>query len=173
MGLMEYLVIDGYNVINQWTDLFNLKKDPLEDCRDKLLNMLSNYQGYTNVEIIVVFDAYLQKGSQGKARDFDRLKVVYTKEGETADSFIERFVYLNGRTNLVKVVTSDFLEQIITMSSGGIRVSPREFRLEIQRDLKTADENGSKHKPPIKSNTIMSNVSPDIYEKLDKIRKGK
>ncbi len=170
---MEYLVIDGYNVINQWTDLFDLKKDSLEDCRDRLLNMLSNYQGYKDIEIIVVFDAYMQKGGSNRIQDFDKLKVVYTKEGETADSFIERFVYLHGRSNLVKVVTSDFLEQIITMSSGGIRVSPREFRLEIQTDLKAANESGYKHKSPIKSNEIMSKVSPDIYEKLDKIRKGK
>ncbi len=168
---MEYLVIDGYNVINQWTDLFDLKKDSLEDCRDKLLNMLSNYQGYKNINIIVVFDAYLQKGGQEKIQDFDNIKAVYTKEGETADNFIERFVYLNGRSNLIKVVTSDFLEQIITMSSGGIRMSPRELRLEMQTDIKAAGEKN--YGPPIKNNTIMSKVAPDIYEKLDKIRKGK
>ncbi len=168
---MEFLVIDGYNVINQWTDIFNLKKEPLEDCRDKLLHMLSNYQGYKDIEVIVVFDAYLQKGGQEKVQDFDNIKVVYTKEGETADNFIERFVYLNGRSNLVKVVTSDFLEQIITMSSGGIRMSPRELRAEIHSDLKAVEEKN--YAPPIKSNTIMSKVSSDIYEKLDKIRKGK
>jgi uncharacterized protein len=168
---MEYLVIDGYNVINQWADLFDLKKEPLEDSRDKLLHMLSNYQGYKNIEVIVVFDAYLQKRGQEKIQDFDNIKVVYTKEGETADNFIERFVYLNGRSNLVKVVTSDFLEQIITMSSGGIRVSPRELRMEIRTDLKAVDKVA--FNPPIKNNTIMSKVTPDIFEKLDKIRKGK
>lgn len=168
---MEYLLIDGYNVLNQWNDLFDLKNEPLEDCRDKLLHMLSNYQGYKRIEVMVVFDAYLQKRGQEKVQKFDNIKVVYTKEGETADNFIERFVYLNGRSNVVKVVTSDFLEQIITMSSGGIRVSPREFRLEIQTDLKLAKE--ISYRPPIKSNTIMSKVTPDIFEKLDKIRKGK
>jgi len=168
---MEYLVIDGYNVINQWTDLFNLKNEPLEDSRDKLLNMLSNYQGFKRIEVIVVFDAYLQKRGYEKTQDFDNIKVVYTKEGETADNFIERFVYLNGRSNLVKVVTSDFLEQILTMSYGGIRMSPRELRLEIQTDLKEAANIG--YNPPIKNNTIMSKVAPDIFEKLDKIRKGK
>lgn len=164
-------MIDGYNVINQWTDIFNLNSEPLEDCRDRLLNMLSNYQGYKNISIIVVFDAYLQKGGQEKIQDFDNIKVVFTKEGETADNFIERFVYLNGRSNLVKVVTSDFLEQIITMSSGGIRMSPRELRLEMQEDMKAAGEKN--FEPLIKNNTIMSKVTPDIYEKLDKIRKGK
>jgi len=168
---MEYLIIDGYNVINQWTDLFDLKNEPLEDCRDKLLHMLSNYQGYKSIEVIVVFDAYLQKRRYEKTQNFDNIKVVYTKEGETADNFIERFVYLRGRSNVVKVVTSDFLEQIITMSSGGIRVSPRELRLEIQTDLKAADKIG--YNPPIKNNTIMSKIAPDIFEKLDKIRKGK
>ncbi|MHB8061327.1 MAG: NYN domain-containing protein [Ruminiclostridium sp.] len=168
---MEYLVIDGYNVINQWSDLFDLKKESLEDSRDKLLHMLSNYQGYKRIKVIVVFDAYLQKRGQEKIQAFDNIKVVYTKEGETADNFIERFVYLNGRSNLVKVVTSDFLEQIITMSSGGIRVSPRELRLEIQADQKAADK--ISFNPPIKNNTIMSKVAPDIFEKLDKIRKGK
>ena len=168
---MEYLLIDGYNVLNQWNDLFDLRNEPLEDCRDKFLHMLSNYQGYKSIEVIVVFDAYLQKRGQEKIQNFDNIKVVYTKEGETADNFIERFVYLNGRSNLVKVVTSDFLEQIITMASGGIRMSPRELRLEIRADLKVASEIG--YKQPIKNNTIMSKVSPDIFEKLDKIRRGK
>jgi Predicted RNA-binding protein containing a PIN domain len=168
---MEYLVIDGYNVINQWTDIFNLKKEPLEDCRDRLLNMLSNYQGYKKIEVIVVFDAYLQKGGQEKIEMFDNIRVVYTKEGETADSFIERFVYLNGRSNTVKVVTSDFMEQIITMSSGGIRVSPRELRMEMHTDIKSASEAGNQ--TPIKHNTIMSRMDPDVFEKLDKFRKGK
>jgi len=168
---MEYLVIDGYNVINQWTDLFDVRNEPLEDCRDKLLNMISNYQGYKSIGVIVVFDAYLQKRGQDNIQNFDNIKVVYTKEGETADNFIERFVYLNGKTNLVKVVTSDFLEQIITMSFGGIRMSPRELRLEMQTDLKAASEIGNKQ--PIKNNTIMSKMAPDVFEILDKIRKGK
>ena len=85
---MEYLLIDGYNIINAWKDLFKLESEPLEDCRDKLLAILSNYQGYRKLEIIAVFDAHQVKGSQEKHEIYDKIKIVFTKENETADKYI-------------------------------------------------------------------------------------
>lgn len=168
---MEYLIIDGYNVINAWEDIFNLKNEPLEESRLKLLNMVSNYQGYNKNLIIVVFDAHLVKGSQEKVEIFDNLTVVFTKENETADNYIERFVHKLGNTNVIRVVTSDYLEQTIVLSNGGIRMAPRELREEI---YKTNRSMGPAAKPVAnKANTIMSNLKPELLQELEKIRRSK
>lgn len=168
---MEYLVIDGYNIINAWKDIFNLESAPLEDSRDKLMNILSNYQGYKKLNIIVVFDAHMVKGSQEKQEFFDNLKIVFTKENETADSYIERLVYKLSGEHRVRVVTSDYLEQTTIFTVGGIRMSPRELREEIGLAGKSMREELSRDIK--KSNTIMSRVTPDLLEKLEKIRRGK
>ena len=168
---MEYLVIDGYNVINAWNDIFDLEKDSLEGCRDKLFYYLSNYQGYKKTNIIIVFDAHMVKGSQQKELAYDNLKIVFTKENETADNYIERFVYKHGSIHTIRVVTSDYLEQTMIMSSGGARMSPRELKEEI-----IVANNGMKEnikKLNAKTNTIMSNLQPDQLEKLERIRRGK
>jgi len=168
---MEYLIIDGYNIINAWKDIFHPESEPLEDCRDKLLNIMSNYQGYKRINVIVVFDAHLVKGSQEKQEAFDNLTVVYTKENETADNFIERFVHKLGNTYTIRVATSDYLEQTLVLGKGGIRVTPRELREEVG----AAD----KHKKPavrdnfLKTNSIMSRIKPELLEKLEKIRRSK
>lgn len=168
---MEYLIVDGYNIINSWSDIFNLKKEPLEDCRYKLLEMLSNYQGYKNVEVIVVFDAHMVKRGVEKQENHGGISVVYTRENETADSYIERFVYKMGRENRVRVATSDYAEQRMILSSGGIRMSPRELKDEIgAAPGKTGTNYG---KPPGKTNTIMANVDSELLERLEKMRRGK
>ncbi len=165
------MVVDGYNIINAWSDIFDLRKEPLEDCRDKLLDMLSNYQGYKNVEVIVVFDAHLVKGGQEKQKGYGKIKVVYTKENETADNFIERFVYGMAREHRIRVATSDYLEQRMILSSGGIRMSPRELKEEIKSAPNNAKTDYSK--ALTKNNTIMSNINAELLEKLEKMRRGK
>lgn len=168
---MEYLVIDGYNVINAWRDIFDLRREPLEDSREKLLTMLSNYQGFKKVNIIVVFDAHMVKGSQEKNFFYDNLTVVFTKENITADNYIERFVHELGNTHVIRVVTSDYLEQTIVLSNGGIRVSPRELREEIFQTNKNMDSHHTTAKA--EKNTIMSRMDPELLEKLEKLRRGK
>jgi predicted RNA-binding protein with PIN domain len=168
---MEYLLVDGYNIINAWGDIFNVAGEPLEDCRDKLINILSNYQGYKKINVIVVFDAHMVKGSQEKLEIFDNITVVYTKENETADNYIERFVYKFGNTYTIRVATSDYLEQTMVMSSGGIRMSQRELREEINavnNDIRVEIAGDLK-----KKNTIMSNIDPKLLEKLEKMRRSK
>lgn len=163
--------MDGYNIINAWRDVFDVAGEPLEDCRDRLANMLSNYQGFKKLDIILVFDAHLQKGSQEKEINFDNIKIIYTKENETADNYIEKFVYRLGNIHTIRVVTSDYLEQTMVLSSGGIRMSPRELR----EELDTAGRSVSPllNARPIKSNRIEANIKPELLEKLEKLRRGK
>ena len=87
--MSEYLLVDGYNIINAWKDIFDPENEPLEDCRDRLANILSNYQGVKKNNIILVFDAHLSKGAKEKEEIFDNMKIVYTKENETADKYTE------------------------------------------------------------------------------------
>lgn len=167
----EYLVVDGYNVINAWSDIFDLTKEPMEDCRERLLSMLSNYQGYKNIQVLVVFDAHLVTGGTEKVESYDNLTVVYTKENESADNYIERFVYKMPEKCRVRVATSDFLEQRIILLGGGIRMSSRELKEEV---LSVARKN--KNVPQAhqgKTNTIMSNVSPELLKRLEDMRRGK
>ena len=168
---MEYLIIDGYNLINAWSDVFKLEDNSLEECRDKLFSLLSNYQGYKKTKIIVVFDAHLLKGSQEKIGNYDNLTIVFTKENETADNYIEKFVYKLGSTNIIRVVTSDYLEQTMILRNGGFRVSPREFRLEIL----VANDNIKEVSNEIrmKRNTIMSHLEPELLQRLEKLRRDK
>ncbi len=169
--MIEYLLIDGYNIINAWRDLFNVDGEPLEDCRDRLANILSNYQGLKKINIILVFDAHMVKGSQQKEYYFDNIKIVYTKENETADNYIEKFVHRLGNIHTIWVVTSDYLEQTMILGNGGIRMSPRELREEIQ----TASRNMKPLLFPnkVKSNAIELQLKPELLEKLEKLRRGK
>ena len=168
---MEYLIIDGYNLINAWGDVFDVKGEPLEDCRDRLLHILSNYQGYKNMKVIVVFDAHHVKGNQENLITFDNITVVYTKENETADNYIERCVYKNGYDNIVRVVTSDYLEQRMVLNKGGIRVTPQELKQEVMKTCNNTKKTVlNKH---IVDNAIMSRIDPKLREKLEKIRRSK
>lgn len=167
---MEYLIVDGYNIINAWSDIFNLEKDSLEECREKLLYILSNYQGYKKVNVIVVFDAHLVDGSQEKHEKYDNLTVVYTKENETADNYIERFVYKLGNTYTIWVATSDYLEQRLVLTSGGARMSARELREEVENTNRAAKQDMNERPP--NTNPIMSQISPELLEKLEKFRRG-
>lgn len=165
------MLIDGYNIINAWKDYFKPGKELLEDCRERLLNLLSNYQGYKDIKIIVVFDAHFVKGCKEKQYTHDNLMVVFTKETETADNYIERFVYKFGNIHRIRVATSDYLEQTMILSKGGIRMSPRELKEEIgltRRSAKT-DTRSS----PGKSNLLMSRLNPELLELLEEIRRGK
>jgi predicted RNA-binding protein with PIN domain len=167
---MEYLLIDAYNVINSWDDIFDMKKDSLEDCRDKLLNILSNYQGFKNVNIYVVFDAHMVKGKKYKEETFDNLTVVFTKENQTADNYIERFVYNLGNIHTIRVVTADYLEQTMILRSGGARMTPKELREEIKLTTKHSKPRLNNKKSSI--NGLFSNVDSSTLEELEKLRRS-
>ena len=124
---VEYVLVDGYNVIHAWDHLRELVTEHMEVARNLLINTLCNYQGYKKCELILVFDAYKIKGHQREVEKFSNITIVYTKEAETADMYIERASYKLAKNNRVRVVTSDGMEQLIILGNGAIRVSAREF----------------------------------------------
>lgn len=127
----EYLLVDGYNIIFGWEELNKIAKDNLELARAKLINILCNYQGFRRCNLILVFDAYRVKGSHREIEKEHGITVVYTKEAETADMFIEKTAHELGKDHRVRVATSDNVEQIIIMGNGAIRVSATEFLAEV------------------------------------------
>lgn len=129
----EYLLVDGYNVIFSWDKLKALTQDNIDGARNALINILCNYQGYKKCEVILVFDAYKVKGNAREVEKVNNITIVYTKEAETADMYIEKASYKLAKNNKVRVVTSDALEQLIILAGGALRVSSREFLYEIQQ----------------------------------------
>ncbi|KXG75119.1 hypothetical protein AN618_20480 [Fervidicola ferrireducens] len=127
----EYLFIDGYNIINAWPELIEAKSVSLETARDKLVDIMSDYAAQTGTKIVVVFDAHHVEGGRGARYLINGVEVVFTKEGETADAYIERTVDSMGKGDKVKVATSDWIEQQIVMGRGAVRMSARELRNEI------------------------------------------
>lgn len=133
----EYLLVDGYNIIFAWDGLKKQAKDNLDLARNSLVNILCNYQGFRQCNLILVFDAYKVKGNHREIEKIGGIDVVYTKEAETADMYIEKVAHKLGKDHRVRVATSDNVEQLIIMGSGGIRVSASEFYDEVRLVEKT------------------------------------
>lgn len=128
----EYLLVDGYNLIFAWEELSALAKQSLDAARTRLADILCNYQGYKKCVVILVFDAYRVPGSPGAIEQYHNIHIVYTKEAETADMYIERVTHEIGKQRRVRVVTSDGAEQIIILGHGALRVSSRLFQQEVE-----------------------------------------
>lgn len=135
-GPKEYLFVDGYNIINSWKSLKDFEEGNIEESREKLIDILTEYQAYSGIEIILVFDAHLVKRNIGKVEKRAGLKIVYTKENETADHYIERSLDKIGRVKRVRVATSDWMEQQIILGRGGTRISARELEMEVFKEKK-------------------------------------
>ena len=135
----SYLIIDGYNVIYGWEDLKRLAQDDLDLARGTLMDILANYHGFTQTEVILVFDAYRVRDYSRKAEDYHGIHVVYTKPKQSADSYIQTLSHDIGKNYSVRVVTSDSLIQLTALSAGVLRVSTREFRHEIQWAMNQID----------------------------------
>lgn len=129
----EYLLVDGYNIIFAWEELRSLAERNINSARDMLMDICSNYQGFTGVVLILVFDAYKVKGNPGSVQKYHNIYVVYTREAETADQYIEKTVHKIGRRHRVTVATSDALEQMIIFGAGAVRLSARGFREDVER----------------------------------------
>ena len=129
----EYLLVDGYNIIFAWEDLRALARMNIDSARDKLMDILCNYQGYRQNTLILVFDAYKVKGNPGSVTKYHNIYVVYTKEAETADQYIEKTVHDIGRKYQVTVATSDALEQMIIWGQGAARLSALGLREEVEK----------------------------------------
>ncbi|HAQ39904.1 MAG TPA: NYN domain-containing protein [Clostridiales bacterium] len=165
----EYLFTCGYNIINQWSYYRDISKN-IENSRNKLVELLVEYQAYRGIRVIVVFDAHLVKGSIEKKEKVAGVEVVYTKEHETADSYIEKQLDKIGRYELVQVATSDSAIQQIVISRGGTRISANEMILELEntkKDIRTKTD-----KPRQKGTNIDQVLDPDTLKKLEKIRRN-
>ncbi len=127
-----YLLIDGYNIIFAWEELKNIAKDSLEDARNILIDKICSFKTFRPYEIILVFDAYKVKGNRGEVEKIHNISVVYTKEAQTADAYIEKAAHELGKKHQVQVATSDGLEQMIILGSGAVRISAAAFIKEIE-----------------------------------------
>ena len=167
----EYLLVDGYNIIFSWEELNELAKENIHAACDKLMDILSNYQGYRKCTLILVFDAYKVEGHVEEIITYHNIYVVYTKEAETADQYIEKTVHRIGRQYQVTVATSDGLEQVIIMGQGAHRISAQGLKKEIEDTEKTAREEWYQRRQSSKT-YLFDHMSGEMQEQMEKIRLG-
>ena len=168
------MLVDGYNIIFAWEELNKLSADNLDAARDKLMDVLSDYQGWRGCTVILVFDAYKVPGGLGEVLKYHNIYVVYTKEAETADQYIEKAVHEIGRKYRVRVATSDALEQVIILGAGAERISAAGIQKEIQearREIreayleKTVSGSGK--------NYLLDGADGELAETIEAVRLGK
>lgn len=168
----EVLLVDGYNIIFAWEDLKELSQVNIEGARGKLMDILCNYQGYRKNIVILVFDGYKVKGNLGEVIKYHNIYVVYTKEAETADQYIEKTVQDIGKQYCVTVATSDALEQMIILGQGAHRISAKELREEIiimNRELKEEHLEQTKKT----SSYLFEGLSDEMADFIDDVRMGR
>lgn len=168
----EYLLVDGYNIIFAWEELSDLAAVSIDAARYKLMDILSNYQGFRKICVIVVFDAYKVPGGVEKVQKYHNINVVYTKEAETADQYIEKVAIRIGRRYRTTVATSDGVIQLIIRSQGCILWSARDFREEIERVGKLISEEKGKHTGNAKK-YLFAHADAETQKYLEAVRLGK
>jgi uncharacterized protein len=167
---MDILLVDGYNIIGSWPELRELKNKDLAAARDKLVEKMAEYQGYSGFRVIIVFDAYGVQGIEKKYKNY-QLEVIFTKENETADERIEKLaIALSNRKTQIHVATSDFTEQWAIFGQGALRKSARELLYEMD----TIEKGIEKKVKKIKGNKPLSRIplSKEIAEIFEKWRRG-
>ena len=167
----EVLLVDGYNIIFAWDKLRRLADESLEDARRKLMDILCDYQGFRQNQVILVFDAHMVKNGLGSVTPYHNITLVFTKQAETADNYIEKVsgALARQRQNLVRVATSDQLEQVIILGKGATRVSASELEQEVAEARQEARRVALARKP-IKSNQLIDNLDEKTAETLEKLR---
>ncbi len=168
----EYLLVDGYNIIFSWDELNEMAKTNIAAARQKLMDVLCNYQGFKKCTLILVFDAYKVEGFQGEVQKYHNIHVVYTKEAETADQYIEKTVHQIAQKYKVTVATSDATEQVIIWGAGAMRMSAQgllqevtETNKEIRRLLEETKKAGKE--------SMLKGLPPEVAELLEEVRLGK
>lgn len=170
--LREYLLVDGYNVIFAWEELKELAKINIEAARGRLMDILCNYQGFRKCTVILVFDAYKVEGCTLEIQKYHNIHVVYTKEAETADQYIEKVVHEIGRKYHVTVVTSDGVEQVVTLGQGGTLISAREFQEEealVRREI----EEESRRRRESGKNYLFDHMDKELADEMEEVRLGR
>lgn len=169
---MKIIFVDGYNVINSWSNLKREKEISLDSARQKLVDILHNYGAINRCKIVIVYDGHRVTGNiENKYEHNKNLLVVFTKDGETADAYIEREVHNLGRRFEVYVVTSDFLEQQTIFQRGAVRISSIEFYNLVRVDIENVKKNSKKVHVSAK-NTLEDNLDEDVLKKLEAIRRS-
>ena len=167
---MDILLVDGYNIIGSWPELQELKNKDLAAARDRLVEKMAEFQGYTGYKVIVVFDAYGVQGLEKKYSNY-QIEVIFTKENETADERIEKLaISLSNRRTQIHVATSDFTEQWAIFGQGALRISARELQIEmnsIEKEIGNQVENIKEEKPLTKIS-----ISEEVAEIFEKWRRG-
>ena len=170
----KFLIVDGYNVINAWSKLKKLSNEDLEGARTSLVDYIHEYSKMKGYYAYVVFDAYNVKGQKEVIEDYHGVKVVFTKENQTADSYIEKFIFTLSKYDSVSVVTSDYAEQQIILGRGGQRIAARELIEELSNFKKSIRSNNKKIKSKNQEiNRLENRLNADIYDKLEEIRRRK
>ncbi len=170
-GHREYLLVDGYNIINAWPELVEEANEvDLASARDKLIDIMADYSAFTGICVILVFDAHQANKNTRTSYIINGVEVIYTKSGETADHYIEKIADALGKQEKIRVATSDWIEQQIVMGRGAARISARELHEEVkslrakrQRIIKNELEKGQ---------TLADIIDPDLKEQLGKQIKG-
>ncbi len=172
----DMLLIDGYNIINAWPELIALKENSLEHARDKLTEIMTGYGAFKKYNVILVFDAHGVVGTDSCYRINDSTEVVYTKEGETADSYIEKMVYYllrpDVRSGRVYVVTSDWAEQLVILGAGAYRISARELLQDVYKVNKLIAEGFSESVLTYRRHELQNRLNSDVVRRLDEMRRG-
>lgn len=168
----DYLVVDGYNVINAWANLKKIAETSLEEAREKLNFILEEYASFRGIYTIVVYDAYRVKTTMDRRREKGNLLVIYTKEHQTADSYIEQFITeLGPKKHLsIRVATDDMAEQQITLGKGGTRISTRELDIEIRQ---SREKIASRTELPAGKSTLDERIQGEVLKKLQALRMKK
>jgi predicted RNA-binding protein with PIN domain len=168
----EYLLVDGYNIIFAWEDLRELAEIDINAAKDKLMDILCNYQGYKQCTLILVFDAYKVEGHAEEVFDYHNIHVVYTKEAETADQYIEKTVHKIGRQYQVTVATSDRLEQVIILGQGAARISAKGFQEEVKAASRELRAEWQQKRQSSRS-YLFDNISEELADYVENLRLGK
>jgi len=168
----EYLLVDGYNIIFSWEELNEMSKTNIAAARQKLMDVLCNYQGFKKCTLILVFDAYKVEGFQGEVQKYHNIHVVYTKEAETADQYIEKTVHQIAKKYKVTVATSDATEQVIIWGAGAMRMSAQGLLQEVQETNKEIRRLLNEVKKPGKE-SMLNGLEPSVAELLEEVRLGK
>ncbi len=162
-AVKEYLLVDGYNIIFSWDELNDLAKENIDAARNKLMDILSNYNGFKKCILILVFDAYKVRGGVGEVQDYHGIHVVYTKEAETADMYIEKVTHEIDRKHRITVATSDAVEQLIILGQGAARLSAKDLEEEIRR-VKEEIRRDYLEKPPAGRNFLGNHMDSGLLE---------
>jgi predicted RNA-binding protein with PIN domain len=169
--LEEYLILDGYNVINSWPRLKSLMDESLETARDGLIDVMLEYGAFRGIRVIIVFDAHLVKGNIGNKQKLEGIEIVFTKEYETADSYIERYIIELSKENRVAVVTDDKTEQQMVLGGGATRIPVREMIGMFDQIKNEISEEIEINR--LRKNTLSDALDIPVLERLEKLRRSR